>query len=190
MWKYHRCYGFIINRTIYTKKLFKNGLVFHWCLYNKWNTTWSLGDTKFSFLCWKKYFTCSLRSLEEKFCISARPPNILYILRDAAIKETSPVPTSPVSVTQWNIPSRESIVVAQQNVSWGIFQSMHRQHFKRTCQTLQTHVGQKDWFSHKALWIQDVLFCLFRWALLGPGFPVYSFFSSDKTNKSNHRQPQ
>ena len=36
MWKYHRCYGYIINRAFHTKKLLKwNGLVFHWCLYNK-----------------------------------------------------------------------------------------------------------------------------------------------------------
>ena len=28
------------------KKLFKrNGLSFHWCLYNKYNITWPLGDT-------------------------------------------------------------------------------------------------------------------------------------------------
>ena len=40
-----------------------------------------------SLLVLKKYFTCSLRSLvkyfstlEEKFCISAQPCNILYIL--------------------------------------------------------------------------------------------------------------
>ena len=33
MWKYHRCYGYIINRTFHTKKLLKwNGLVFHWCI--------------------------------------------------------------------------------------------------------------------------------------------------------------
>ena len=36
MWKYHRCYGYIINRAFRRKKLFQwNGLVFHWCLYNK-----------------------------------------------------------------------------------------------------------------------------------------------------------
>ena len=36
MWKYHRCYGYIINRAFHTKKLLKwNGLVVHWCLYNK-----------------------------------------------------------------------------------------------------------------------------------------------------------
>ena len=30
MWKYHRCYGYIINRAFHTKKLLKwNGLVFH-----------------------------------------------------------------------------------------------------------------------------------------------------------------
>ena len=36
------------------KKLLKwNGLVFHWCLYNKKNITWLLGDTKFLYSCWK-----------------------------------------------------------------------------------------------------------------------------------------
>ena len=35
MWKYHRCYGYIINRAFHTKKLLKwNGLVFHWCLFH------------------------------------------------------------------------------------------------------------------------------------------------------------
>ena len=28
-----------------------NGFVFHWCLYNKENITWPLGDTKFLFSC-------------------------------------------------------------------------------------------------------------------------------------------
>ena len=48
--------------------------------------TWSLGDTTFLFSCGKKYFTRSLLSLvkyfstfEEKFRISVRPCNILYI---------------------------------------------------------------------------------------------------------------
>ena len=54
MWKYHRCYGYIMNRAFHTKKLLKwNGLVVHWCLYNKKNITWLLGDTKFLFSCWK-----------------------------------------------------------------------------------------------------------------------------------------
>ena len=74
MWKYHCCYGYIINRAFHTKKLSKwNGLVFHWCLYNKNNVS-------------KKYFTRSLRSLvkyfstlEENFRMSARPCNILYV---------------------------------------------------------------------------------------------------------------
>ena len=36
MWKYHRCYGYIINHTFRRIKLFQwNGLVFHWCLYSK-----------------------------------------------------------------------------------------------------------------------------------------------------------
>ena len=69
MWKYHCCYGYMINCT------------FH--------ITWSLGDTKFLFSCWKKYFTCSLCSLvkcfstlKEKFRISVRPCNILYVGND------------------------------------------------------------------------------------------------------------
>ena len=32
MWKYHLCYGYIINCAFHIKKLLKwNGLVFHWC---------------------------------------------------------------------------------------------------------------------------------------------------------------
>ena len=34
--KDHRCYGYIINCTFLSKKIFKwNGLAFHWCLHNK-----------------------------------------------------------------------------------------------------------------------------------------------------------
>ena len=37
MWKYHHCYGYIINRTFHTKKLLKwNGLVVHCCAHS-WN---------------------------------------------------------------------------------------------------------------------------------------------------------
>ena len=54
MWKYHRCYDYIINRAFHTKKLLQwNGLVVHWCLYKKDNITWLLGDTKFLFSCWR-----------------------------------------------------------------------------------------------------------------------------------------
>ena len=54
LWKGNRCYGYIINGAFHTKKLLKrNGLVFRWCLYNKQNITWPLGDTKFLFSCWK-----------------------------------------------------------------------------------------------------------------------------------------
>ena len=62
VWKYHRCYGYIINHAFHTEKLLKwNGLVFHWCLYNKYNVTRLLGDTKFLFLCWKNIslFRCT-----------------------------------------------------------------------------------------------------------------------------------
>ena len=38
MWKYQCCYGYIINGAFRRIKLFQwNGLVFHWCLYNKIN---------------------------------------------------------------------------------------------------------------------------------------------------------
>ena len=38
-WKYHRCYGYIINRAFRRKKLFQwNHLVFHWCrCAHSWN---------------------------------------------------------------------------------------------------------------------------------------------------------
>ena len=78
-WKDHRCYGYIINRA------FCNDLVFHWCSCNKQNITWPPGDTKFLFSSWN-IITCSLHSLmkyfstlEEKFRISARSCNILYV---------------------------------------------------------------------------------------------------------------
>ena len=75
-WEYHRCYAYIINRAFRRIKLFQwNGLVFHSCLYNKQNITWPLGHTKFLFSCWKYFST-----LEEKFRISSRPCNILYLL--------------------------------------------------------------------------------------------------------------
>ena len=52
MWKYHGCYGFIINHAFHTKQNV-SGLAFQWCLHNKSNITWPLGDTKFLFWCWK-----------------------------------------------------------------------------------------------------------------------------------------
>ena len=75
--KYHRCYGHKINLAFHSKRLLKwNGLVFHWCLYNKdQNITWLLRDMKFLFLRWKNI------SLEEKICtcIPMRPCNVLYL---------------------------------------------------------------------------------------------------------------
>ena len=50
------------SRLSHQKLLKWNGLVFHWCLYNKLHTL-------------MKYFS----TLEEKFRISARPCNILYL---------------------------------------------------------------------------------------------------------------
>ena len=86
-WKYHCCYGYIINRTFHTKKLLKwNGLVLHLCLYNKkiehYTAAWRY---EISLLVLKKYFTRLLHSLvkyfptlEEEFRISTRPCNVLY----------------------------------------------------------------------------------------------------------------
>ena len=51
----------------------------HWCLHNKDTITWTLGDTKFLFSCWKKYFTHQRYStLAKEFRISVQPCNILY----------------------------------------------------------------------------------------------------------------
>ena len=53
MWKDQHCYGYKINHTFCSKKIFKwNDFEFqHLC--NKYNITWLLGDTKFPFECWK-----------------------------------------------------------------------------------------------------------------------------------------
>ena len=84
MWKDHRYYGCMINCTFHSKKLLK------------WNVVWySIGVyiinrtlhgrleiRNFSPRV-EKYFTRSLRSLEEKFRTSARPCNILYVFFEA-----------------------------------------------------------------------------------------------------------
>ena len=53
-------------------------LVFHWCLYNKQNITYSLMDKNFIFSCSTRYLT-SERS-EDKIHIHPRACNIFYIL--------------------------------------------------------------------------------------------------------------
>ena len=65
MWKYHHCYGYIINHTFHTKKLLKwNGLVVHWCLYNKIEHYMAAWRYKISLLtCWKNIsFICCAHS--------------------------------------------------------------------------------------------------------------------------------
>ena len=52
-----------------------NGLVFHWCLYNKYNITWPISLLVMIALTREIFFN----SLEEKSRISARPCNILYL---------------------------------------------------------------------------------------------------------------
>ena len=55
-------------------------MVLHFiAVYNKYNITWLLADTKFIFSCSKIFHSFTHFSrLEEKFCISARQCNILY----------------------------------------------------------------------------------------------------------------
>ena len=48
---------------LHNKSLLWKHLVFHWCLYNKQNITYSLMDMNFIFSCPTRYFTRSLRSL-------------------------------------------------------------------------------------------------------------------------------
>ena len=60
-WNDHCCYGYMINRA------FCNDLVFYWCLYNKQNITWPLGDTKFLFSCWKIFHLFAVLTREIFF---------------------------------------------------------------------------------------------------------------------------
>ena len=66
------------SRLSHQKTIKWNDLVFLWCLYNKCNIAWPLGDTKLLFSCWKICHSC-FSTLEEKFRISARPCNIPYV---------------------------------------------------------------------------------------------------------------
>ena len=88
MWKDHHCYGYTINWAFHSKKPWKwQGLVFHWCLYNKQNITWLLRDTKFLFLCWKIFNLLAALTREIFFntqretsflCAAVCTCNILY----------------------------------------------------------------------------------------------------------------
>ena len=89
MWKYHRCYGYIIDRAFRRKKLFIEMVWYFIGVYKINRTLHGRLEirTKCVFSCWK-YFTRSLCSLlkyfstlEEKFRISARPCNILYLYK-------------------------------------------------------------------------------------------------------------
>ena len=63
------------SRLSHQKLLKWNGLVFHWCLYNKYNITWPISLLVMIALSRERFFN----SLEEKSRISARPCNILYL---------------------------------------------------------------------------------------------------------------
>ena len=73
MWKYRLCYGYIINRAFHTKKLLSEMV---WYLIGVYIINKTLhGRLKRRSLV--KYFSI----LEEKFRISARPCNILYLFK-------------------------------------------------------------------------------------------------------------
>ena len=77
MWKDHHCYGYKINLTFRSKK---NDFEFQ-CLYNKYNITWLLGDTKFPFECWKIFHKWAhFQHLKRNF-ISPRGQVINYPLQ-------------------------------------------------------------------------------------------------------------
>ena len=83
MWKYHRCYGYIIDRAFHTKKLFKwSGLVVHWCLYNNRTLHGHLEIQNFSFRVSfrifqhsKRYFVSRLRAAMQ-YPLSGAPASI------------------------------------------------------------------------------------------------------------------
>ena len=86
LWKDHLCYDYIINRAFHSKKLFKwNGLAFigfyiinstlHGCL-EIWNFS---SRVEKNFMSERSKQVKYFATREEKFCISARPCNILYV---------------------------------------------------------------------------------------------------------------
>ena len=83
MWKYHRCYGYTINRAFHTKKTIK----VKWFVYIINRTLHGRLEIQNFFSRVEKIFHsfAALRreiffTLEEKFRISTRPCNILYII--------------------------------------------------------------------------------------------------------------
>ena len=107
MWKYHLCYGYIINRAFHTKKLLKwNGLVFHWCLYDKWNV---------NLAAWR--YEISLRVLKNISRISAWPCNILYFL---CCIELTVQQGNPEILNTLNILSRSFIICSLMRVISGL----------------------------------------------------------------------
>ena len=89
MWKYHCCYGYMINCTFHTKKLFKENVWYFIGVYiviEHYLVAWRY---EISLLMLKKIFhsfavlTCEMFStLKEKFRISVQPCNVLYVVND------------------------------------------------------------------------------------------------------------
>ena len=82
-YKDHRYYNYIIIRALCSKKAVqkRNSLEFHWCLYNKQNITWPLGDTKFLFESFFLYFFSCFEQLSFCFTQFGGVPNAWTLIR-------------------------------------------------------------------------------------------------------------
>ena len=100
MWKYHCWYGFIINRTIQTKKNYFIGVyIINRTLHGR------LQIRNFSSRVKKKNIQ---RVSAEKFHISARPCNILYISRTVVGKTVhATIPNGNMRNDQYTAPAVE-----------------------------------------------------------------------------------
>ena len=68
MWVDHRCYGNTMirvrSRAFVKVDTILECYLYNWYLYNNQNITWSLGDTKFLFSCWKIFISFAALTLE------------------------------------------------------------------------------------------------------------------------------
>ena len=76
MWKYHRCYGYIINRTFAGKNCFSKMVWYFIGIYIINRTLHDHLEIRNSSSCVKN----NISTLEEKFHIYVQPCNILYVL--------------------------------------------------------------------------------------------------------------
>ena len=72
--------GVLLCRVVFsTPRISRNCLVFRWCLNNKLNITWLLGDTKLPFECKKIFHSPSMHLLHLKYwsTLEEKSPSIL-----------------------------------------------------------------------------------------------------------------